>query len=33
VLLPAREPGERPRFARSVAELLASQMEVSHESH
>jgi hypothetical protein len=33
VLLPARDSDNRPRFARSVAELLASQMEVSHESH
>ncbi len=33
VLLPVREPDSRPRFARSAAELLASQMEVSHESH
>ena len=33
VLLPAGEPGASPRFARSAAELLASHMEVSHESH
>jgi hypothetical protein len=33
VLLPARKSDDRPRFARSVAELLAGQMEVPSESH
>jgi hypothetical protein len=33
VLLPVRKSDECPRFARSVAELLASQMEVSYEPH
>jgi hypothetical protein len=33
VLLPAPDPDMCPRFARSAAELLASQREVPYESH